>query len=224
MQRIYEAGWEVKINLGKPNSTHNQFCVVVGQYTRYYVAASIANAEGLCGARSVFHLMICQPAVETFLNYFQIRSAVGTVMGKAIQLKTLGQYPDIYFQEKGKELERVMLRNIIQYVRSVTNVNKTEQRRQTSKRRLLSSRIGSGQYISTEDYMNFNKKTRDTCKILMRARKSNIKNPSRVTVIKYLIKSKVSGQMEPDFYKSSRFLWRWAKTASLHYAKFPNEY
>eukprot|EP00171_Calliarthron_tuberculosum_P000110 IDg110t1 len=75
--------------------------------------------------------MTCQPAIETFLNYFQIRSAVGTVMGKAIQLRTLGQYADTYFQEKGKELERGMLRNIIHYVGTVANVNKTEQRRQT---------------------------------------------------------------------------------------------
>ncbi len=132
MKSMFNVGWQAKVSLGQPITTYDQVRVVIGQFARFCVAASLCDVADLWKEGALFNLSCSMDASRAFLNYFQIRGAAGTVMCKAMHLKTMAHYADSHFAKNGAVKNRGMLSAISEYLTSVSRANKTESRRQAA--------------------------------------------------------------------------------------------
>lgn len=151
MMRIYELSWKSREDLGQSMGTYEQFRIVVGQYSRFAIAARICPPNSLWKTGMLFNILCSIKCVQAFIRAFQIRSSAGTVMNKALHLIKLARYADSYFAEKISPEKRGHLSSIVEYLHGVARTNKNECRRQASERKEEALRSESNVYLAEED-------------------------------------------------------------------------
>ncbi len=135
MDHFFNIGWKSKLLLGQSVSTFDQFRIAVGQYCRFGVAFKVVKANELYKRGSICSLVLHMRAVEAFLGYFQVRSAAGTVMCKAMHISKLCDSAHMFFSEKDDVRSCGALQSVMAYAQSVARAQKTESRLQAARRR-----------------------------------------------------------------------------------------
>lgn len=169
MQEMYKLGWQTKASLGQSTATYAQFRIAIGQYCRLAVAAGLVDACSLWKKGEVYKLICSMDAVNAFLNYFQIRSAAGTVMCKANHLNTLARFAEIHFRKShgNWNMECGAVAAVAEYVRCVSRANKSEARRQAHDRQRAEDRTLTGKYILPNDFERFRAAAKESCEDMM---------------------------------------------------------
>ena len=190
MKCIYEISWKSREDLGQPMGTFEQFRVVVGQYARFAIASGMFRPSQLCKKGTLCDALCSLPAVQAFIRYFEIRSAAGTVMNKAFHLLRLARYATTYFTERNCSVQQGQIQNIIEYLKGVARVFKSESRRQASLRKEEEARDGSGLYLQEGDMVMFANKSVDELNDLIHSAKRAFREGGNSAVEEFLLSDK----------------------------------
>ena len=176
MKCIYEISWKSREYLGQPMGTFEQFRVVFGQYARSAIASGMFRPSQLYKKGILCDALCRLPAVRAFIRYFEIRSVAGTVMNKAFHFLLLARYATIYFTERNGSVQQSQILNIIEYLKRVSRVLKSEFRRLASVRKEEEARDGSGLYSQEGDMAMFANKSVDELNGLIHSTKGDFRN------------------------------------------------
>lgn len=190
MQRIYDQSWRSREDLGQPMGTFQQFRIVVGQYCRFAIAAGMCRPAQICNRGILCDILCSMPAVQAFMQYFEIRSAAGTVMNKAHHLVRLGRYAVQYYKQQNCSLQEGQMIAVLEYLRGVAKVFKTETRRQASMRKKSDTRVGSGLYLPESDIQSFSNKAIDKLNDLVRSSERYFRTQGVEGVKQFFLKEK----------------------------------
>ena len=190
MKCIYEISWKSREDLGQPMGTFEQFRVVVGQYARFAIASGMFRPSQLCKKGILCDALCSLPAVQAFIRYFEIRSAAGTVMNKAFHLLRLARYATTFFTERNCSVQQGQILNIIEYLKGVARVFKSESRRLASVRKEEEARDGSGLYLQEGDMVMFANKSVDELNDLIHSAKRVFRERGNSGVEEFLLSDK----------------------------------
>ena len=155
VKKIYRVRWQSKADLGQSVGTYEQFRIVVGQYARFAVAAKMCHLDELCRPGALFEIICNLTAVQSFIRYFDIRSAAGTVMNKAFHLLVLSKFAKSHFGEVNNSVRQGTMISIIEYLHATAKAFKNECRRQASIRKESETRVGSGNFLTESDIAHY---------------------------------------------------------------------
>ena len=108
-------------------------------------------------------------AVRSFLRYFKIRGAAGTVMNKAFHLLRLCKFAESYFSEISDSTRRGQTLSVIEYLQCPARTFKNESRRQASIRKDKETRMGSEKFLTDSDIAYYGNLGLDVLKGIMHA-------------------------------------------------------
>lgn len=161
MREMFNIRWKSKADLGQPLGTFEQFRIVVGQYSRFVVAAGLCTANSLCERGCLYRVACSYSAIQAFIRHFDLRAAAGTVMNKAFHLHRLCAFADAYFGRVHNAEKQGNIDVIAEYLQGAQKAFKTESRKMATLRKAEETRIGSGCYLTEQDIQLYGNKAID---------------------------------------------------------------
>ena len=92
MKRIYETVFSTRATLGHTLYTYDQFKSTIGQFARMFISFGLTDGCELYQKGKLYRCVTQIKPVQTFLSYFQVRSASSTVGSKSRHLNRLAEH------------------------------------------------------------------------------------------------------------------------------------
>lgn len=152
VNEVYQMFYKSKSDVGGSAGAYSQFCCVVGQYLRFAVVCGAVDLGTVCDCGMTFEAVTNSDILVAFLNYFDVRATVSTVLTKALHLKKVLHFAKTYFRRAGSFEKVGKVEYCEEHVNSIFNSRKRLCRQQASRRRAVEDRISQGTILYPKDF------------------------------------------------------------------------
>lgn len=158
---VYDHSYRQKELLGQSISVFDNMRYAVGQFLRFSVVVGVTEGSKLWMEGNGFKAVCKMELVQTFLNYFVVRSTAGTVMNKAIALYKFSEHAALFFDAKDP-ISRADANSVATYCSKMRSTYKTEQRHVRRQAQTLEDRIAVGRFLTLDDFGTMEKEASKT--------------------------------------------------------------
>ena len=146
-------------------SSCRQMLSAMGQFVRWGIVKKVISIRGGWQQGAVFNAMQNELLVQTFIEYFRVRGAAGTVNCKTIHLRTAIR--SALNHSGGDIKKREELNNVYLYLQKCGNASKRLTRSKSTIRRIVRVREEEGKMLFPEDFEKLISKARKTLNGIM---------------------------------------------------------
>lgn len=152
IDEVYMMFYKCRNDVGGTGAAYQQFCSAIGQFLRFAVVCGVAEVDTVCEMGITFECVTNHEVAVAFLNYFDVRASVSTVLTKALHLKKLLHYAKVYFRRIDCASKAARAEYCDEHVSSIFNARKRLCRQQASRRRAIDHRISQGDILYPSDF------------------------------------------------------------------------